>query len=155
MCTILYCMAAVLYMICTVSTVTALYRGGPYYSAVSAVSGCTVLHSYLTICLCASLIRYTNWKLESLHCSSTLCYNFLPFSCLLSSYCSMTSLLLLCPVTYRDQSLLTHLPALLFLLDLPSLVSYLVTGLSLPLTISLTIATFPWYSTLFYDPPLR
>ena len=31
-------------------TMMALYRGGPYCSAVSAVSGCTVLHSYLTIC---------------------------------------------------------------------------------------------------------
>ena len=50
MCTVLYCTAVALYAVCTVSTVMALYRGGPYCSAVSAVSGCTVLHSYFTIC---------------------------------------------------------------------------------------------------------
>ena len=84
-----------------------------------------------------------------------VCYNFLPFSCLLSYHCSMTPLLLLCPVIWGDQSLLTHLLALLFLLDHSSLVSDLVTGLSLSLTTSLIIVMFPQYSILFYDLPLR
>ena len=107
----------------------------------------------------SGLIQLMIASVVKAHCGQfwdvSRCDNFLPFSCLLSSYCSMTSLLLLCPVTQGDRSLLTCLPTLLFLFDLPSLVSYLVTGLSLPLTISLTIVMFPQYSTLFYDLPLR
>ena len=60
-----------------------------------------------------------------------MCYNFLPFSCLLSYHHSTISLLPLCSPTWGDPSLLTRLPALLIFSAHSSLVSYLYRTVSL------------------------
>ena len=57
--------------------------------------------------------------------------------------------------TRGDRPLLTCLPVVVFPLYHSSLVPYLITGLSLPLIISLTVVTFPQYSTKFYNLLLR
>ena len=114
-----------------------------------------------------------NWKLDShdiawagsigfelliqaiIGAEASSCYNFLPFSYVLPCLCSTISLLPLCSFTWGDQPLLTHLPVVLFPFYYFSLVPYFITGLSLPLIISLTVVMFPQYSTKFYNLLLR
>ena len=85
----------------------------------------------------------------------TLCYNFLPFSCILPCLCSTISLLPLCSIAQGDPPLLTCLPVILLLIYHSSLASYLITGLSPSLIISLTVVMFSLHSTKFYNLLLR
>ena len=84
-----------------------------------------------------------------------VCYNFLPFSCVLPCLCSTISLLPLRPFIWGDWPLLTCLPVVFPPLYHSSLVPYLITGLSLPLIISLAVVMFSQYSTKFYNLLLR
>ena len=100
----------------------------------------------------------TKWQSLSISafcCNGYVCYNFFPFSCILPCLCGMISLLLLCSFTQGDWPLLTCLPVILFFLHHFPLVSHLITGLSLPLIISLMVVMFfppniPSGSTTFH-----
>ena len=111
---------------------------------------------YMTWLLCPSSWSWQDtqgWgRAISLHWQ---CYNFLPFSCILPCLHNTIPLLPLCTFTWGDPPPLTCLPVVLLLLYCPSLVSYLITGLSLSLIISLMVVTFPQPSTKFYNLLLR
>ena len=83
------------------------------------------------------------------------CYNFFPLPCLFPYLHSMASLLLLCSLLPRDQSVLTRLPILFLSSCTSSLVSPCATGLSHSLVTSLMVTVFSLPSIEFYDLPLR